>query len=43
MTPEQRREYIKQMSPEQRKQLMEDATTMMAIKNLQIPVKTRSF
>lgn len=39
MTPEQRKEYIKQMPPEQRKKLMEDATAMMAIKNLGVPAE----
>ena len=43
MTPEQRREYIRQMSPEQRKKLMEDAATMMAIKNYKFLPKTRCF
>ena len=37
MTPEQRREIIKKMSPEQRQKLMQDAATMMAIRNLEIP------
>lgn len=37
MTPEQRREFIKKMSPEQRQKLMQDAATMMAIRNLEIP------
>lgn len=37
MSPQQRREYIKGMSPEQRKKLMEEAASMAAIKKLQIP------
>lgn len=39
MTPEQRREYIRKLPPEQRHQLMEDAAVIMAIKKLQIPLE----
>jgi Spy/CpxP family protein refolding chaperone len=39
MSPDQRKEYIKNMSPEQRHKLMEDAAAMMAIKNLKIPAE----
>ena len=41
--PEQRREYIRQMSPEQRKQLMEDAATYDGIKIYKFLLKTRNF
>ncbi len=39
MSQQERREYIKSLSPEQRRKLMEDAAAMMAIRNLQIPVE----
>lgn len=39
MTPEQRREFLKKLSPEQRMKVMEDATTLMAIKKLEIPAE----
>ncbi len=39
MSQEQRREYIKNLSPEQRIKLMHEATTMMAIRNLQVPAE----
>jgi hypothetical protein len=32
MSQQERREYIKSLSPEQRRKLMEDAAAMMAIK-----------
>lgn len=37
MTPEQRKEYIKQMPAEQRGKLMEDVMIKMTIKNLMVP------
>lgn len=37
MSPQQRKEYIRSLSPENRKKLMEEAATMMAIRKLQIP------
>ena len=39
MSQQERREYIKSLSPEQRRKLMEDAAAMMAIRNLKIPVE----
>ena len=37
MSQQERREYIKSLSPEQRRKLMEDAAAIMAIRKLQIP------
>lgn len=39
MTPEQRREFIKKMSPEQRQKLMQEASAMLSVRNLEVPLE----